>query len=682
MATHTLSDRTASDLLRLIRTRPGGASRNAGNVAALPRLIRCTSSTPIGGTAVLDQCYPAVALIPAADTPAPPEEGVDCLLMVLDSEGEAGVPIGGGVYLAVLTSEVMADVVGSGPSAIGRSLFIASVPQPAANAGIEWLVALRPGDCITLTVPDVGALPLTATDRATWVTEEFELCGAPYIAVLDKNEKTLTLNSTDVTSGAAVSFVSDLRGGCNFALAGFSRYDLCPCADPLPGGPCANVVRLRIEWAPCFTQAFDVETPCCPDVLLPRVLCVRGNPAQGLGGIGVTGAYIWNPDALPLGAWQRESVDYSGNPYTLDLRCTDIGVGSPELIWLLTTDGIIGAEIGTPNNFAVGRKPVEELPCPESGEDFSITLDVPGPTWAPIPDNWTVTAWTEVGCAQSLGVTGYNGPGWYVTEAGIEELDDETACDPRTVILCGPYETEEEAEAAAESELCGGDGEIEPCEGEGELLDGYAGPGWYCVRDAGTEDACEALYLANEDRCDDTIEICSGPYLSEEAAVAGCLGGSGSDYGAPYDCPDEFDGFTTDGFYCVRIYGTTENASIAYMTAADCGGWEIISGPHDPASSAPCFGSSGGGGGPATGAENYTIALPGGGSATVHRMAPRRWQGSGYLLTAQTGGSAWLLSGPPGCRWRANSWSGTGCTNFTPLNSETGCTGTLNVCAG
>lgn len=53
-------------------------------------------------------------------------------------------------------------------------------------------------------------------------------------------------------------------------------------------------------------------------------------------------------------------------------------------------------------------------------------------------------------------------------------------------------------------------------------MDGWDGPGWYCIRAAGTDDDCEPLELLEEDRCRTDIEICSGPYVDEAAANAVC----------------------------------------------------------------------------------------------------------------------------------------------------------------
>lgn len=568
----------------------------------------------------------------------------------------------------------------SGPNATEEDDASGGTGTPPDPPTLTAVPPAEPVTELTLTSTDGGDTFTSATATA------LEICGVAYAVTFDPGEETLTLTGPETSGGSAVVFEGKLAcGGCNYAVFGFRRKQLCPCEPVADGGACANVIRLRVEWVPCHEQAYDVEVPCCPGVLLPRVVCVRGSPLAGLGGLAdgqATRILLWNPDAGPVGAWQGRGRDGLGNPCVLDLRCTDVGVGAPDLIWLLTAEPScsVGGAVGSNNDFALGRKSIGDTTCPESGADFGVTLDIEGPEWAPIADNWTVTAWTPAGCEAPSGVPGYTAPGWYVTASGVLYLDDALACDPRYVIRCGPYDTEEEADAAALSGLCGGGGDIEPCE-VGELLEGWAGPGWYCVRDYPAVDpACEAVYLAHADRCDLTIELCSGPYASESVAATACAGGGGSGYGGPFECPDG--SIPSDGTYCSRVYGTTEDPGIHFHTTAACN-WEIVSGPHDPPETAPCFGSSGGGGGPTTGAEIYDISLPGGGSGVVYRHGPRRWQGGGWLLTAQTGGAAWLLTNASmGCRWRADSWTGAGCKDFAPLNTETGCTDTVNVCVG
>jgi hypothetical protein len=53
-------------------------------------------------------------------------------------------------------------------------------------------------------------------------------------------------------------------------------------------------------------------------------------------------------------------------------------------------------------------------------------------------------------------------------------------------------------------------------------IDGWeGGDKWYCIEDTGPTD-CIAVYLLEEDKCDDTIIICSGPYDTEAEAEAVC----------------------------------------------------------------------------------------------------------------------------------------------------------------
>ena len=61
-------------------------------------------------------------------------------------------------------------------------------------------------------------------------------------------------------------------------------------------------------------------------------------------------------------------------------------------------------------------------------------------------------------------------------------------------------------------------------------IDGWAGADWYCVRESGTGDPAEPQYLEDADKCDTTVEIVSGPYATEAAALAAC--------GPPPSCTD------------------------------------------------------------------------------------------------------------------------------------------------
>lgn len=59
-------------------------------------------------------------------------------------------------------------------------------------------------------------------------------------------------------------------------------------------------------------------------------------------------------------------------------------------------------------------------------------------------------------------------------------------------------------------------------------IPGWAGDGWYCARDAGTDGPCVPVELNGEaGRCDESIEICSGPYRSLTDADVFCNGAPG-----------------------------------------------------------------------------------------------------------------------------------------------------------
>lgn len=55
-------------------------------------------------------------------------------------------------------------------------------------------------------------------------------------------------------------------------------------------------------------------------------------------------------------------------------------------------------------------------------------------------------------------------------------------------------------------------------------IEGWEGEGWYCVREAGTDGVCAPQELLDEDKCDEDIEICAGPFADEEEAGEFCPG--------------------------------------------------------------------------------------------------------------------------------------------------------------
>lgn len=106
-------------------------------------------------------------------------------------------------------------------------------------------------------------------------------------------------------------------------------------------------------------------------------------------------------------------------------------------------------------------------------------------------------------------------------------------------------------------------------------IDGWAGPGWYCVREAGTEDACVPTELLEADRCDDTIEICSGPYADEATADEACAPDPGITVcGCENPMPTKV---------CATISLQTGSHSCLagpYTLTAAGGGWHVLSLPY------------------------------------------------------------------------------------------------------
>lgn len=85
-------------------------------------------------------------------------------------------------------------------------------------------------------------------------------------------------------------------------------------------------------------------------------------------------------------------------------------------------------------------------------------------------------------------------------------------------------------------------------------IEGFDGAGWYCVKPAGRVAGCHVVELPEDAACDRTIEICSGPYVSEAAAEAVC-----STY---VDCGDR----RYARYYTFTLSGLTGNV----CTTADC----------------------------------------------------------------------------------------------------------------
>jgi hypothetical protein len=461
----------------------------------------------------------------------------------------------------------------------------APTATPTACRGVEWVDALRPGDCLEVSVvgdDTVTPVTLTSADGLTWTSgdDTITICGAQYAITFTPGEPpedpvfslvlvSYTPDGEEEPVDAAPVVLGGRLGcaGCNFAVFGFSRFRLCPCAETLPGGPCANLVRLKLEAVACPGVEIDNCDDGVTEVPVPLYatfyddLAALGTVRLGTAGaieissslqngLGVVLSELLASDPVPLVAvfagWQ--TANFGGSWCNTQRVLVQIDYLNPNPN---PNDGV-GWSAVPPQGLAVTTFPVEiELEPAAELAIFGIT----GTSRVVISDVEPAPA----------AAAGYTVPGWYVLAGASAptELDETTKCGPWD-IACGPYETEGEAQAALDAG-CGDD-----C----ESIEGWFGPGWYCVQDAAV---CVAVELLDEDRCDDTIVICNGPFADEATATANCAeSGGGLLGGSKNCCPEYTTGVTGATMFMSSGCG---GFSAAPMTWIDYGvGGEALSG--------------------------------------------------------------------------------------------------------
>jgi hypothetical protein len=104
-----LSENTYQKTIRKLGELAGSRAGIMPDISPRVVLVRCTSATVVGGSAILDECYPARVITPASDVVCPPGEVYDVLLTLLGDAGESVAPVADGVYLCVLSGKVAAD---------------------------------------------------------------------------------------------------------------------------------------------------------------------------------------------------------------------------------------------------------------------------------------------------------------------------------------------------------------------------------------------------------------------------------------------------------------------------------------------------------------------------------------------------------------------------------------------
>lgn len=341
-----------------------------------------------------------------------------------------------------------------------------------AAVGVEWVAALHKSDCLQATVIGAGSgggpavVRLTSTDGQTWTsTSNVTIGGVAYTAAFTRGTcdgPCLSLTRGGAGSGAgsgAALTHAGVRGAaaCSWVNFGFSRRVLSPCDAPALGGPCANLVRVRVEWVPCYTQG--LVAACCPyDV--PRVLCLRFTDPVSLGlgalqqyGAGALASVVLEWDAAKS-AWRGISshvittATTTARAVAFELKC---GVLEEGLVWALeygngVSDGYptlaeavaaawysldeAGYGGGDGYRQVISRTPLADVPCPAEGAPFALGLlwdweSYPNPHQNEPPEGAQirVAEWTQAGCDLPPATRpGFTVAGYYCVQP---------ACDPR-----------------------------------------------------------------------------------------------------------------------------------------------------------------------------------------------------------------------------------------------------------
>lgn len=177
-----------------------------------------------------------------------------------------------------------------------------------------WYMALRDVDALLIThINDGEALDigLTTTDGEVWESEAdaVTIGDHDYTATFEKDTPSLTLVSGDITAVGRLT-CSD----CHYMVFAFSGYDLDSEWETLEGGPCANIVEVRVELDETsldrFIAAFSgswVDSPAARSVLFDSAL-----PADSLVVVGVATFCEVDPSASATVV----VTDDHGNTYT------------------------------------------------------------------------------------------------------------------------------------------------------------------------------------------------------------------------------------------------------------------------------------------------------------------------------------------------------------------------------
>ncbi len=430
-------------------------------------------------------------------------------------KGGSGFKVYGG------TAGTLAAVVRDASAAVD----LARLATNENCTGFGWLARLKWWDCIRayeLTAGTDGAVRLksTAEDEPFVSVADVTVCRANFQVSFtrrDVNGKPVLVMTRTGGAGSGDEDVElpalEVEGqidcsGCNYVIFAFDPEELCVCvpADSA-GGPCGNLVRIRVEWYDCGPGAV-----CCVGAKLPMRMIIRNPNGWKIGGYDWDDVdVIWDTDQ---GAWVGgvEIPDGFGGFANVPFR---LGCGP----WV---GNLTEWSVGIGDGIYIRRETVVGELC-SFPVDFETNLvRVAGSGLDPLPpENESGVVGISSG---NTGVAGWKGEGWYVlTDGRVVYLTAADGCDPATSIRCGRYNTAAAAQAACGDDE-GGSGEGSGS-GDCDEIPGWDGDGWYPVLD-GTE--CVALPLEGLDRCDTDIVIL-GPRFDTEFEAAAWCSGSGDD---------------------------------------------------------------------------------------------------------------------------------------------------------
>lgn len=550
-----------------------------------------------------------------------------------------------GVWTITLNAAGLGDwtISGDGPGAVFFTLSALDILGCAGPIS-GWVLEEADGTGTVPTASAATAVPVPAptpdpvsltydATREVWTGGPLEICGVEYILQFDPASNEAVLYGPAPEGGGVRSRYAGILdcGGCPTLNFVWPQAVLCPCAAPAAAF-CDNLVTIQIGKVACGT----VQVCAFDDLYLPQKLYVRFTGELEPLGVVVasydgTVSPVWTAtlaEGLIIGE-PGDALFVSGisvtpvcDPTTGEFDGFIVGTGNPSTYGCYF-GGIIG-EGGT----VVSEDPFEFYIAPGGSGSSGVTT-----ACATIAVTITADDPLAVGY-----IAGYTRPGWYVTNTGVVYLDDESAtqCPPTTEIICGPYDTEAEADAAALLPECSPDDDCIP-------IDGWGGAGWYCVETGGSGTGgliCEPVELLDADKCDTSIVICAGPYADEAAADAAC-GSPGPEF-KPFAC--------TPGGSCVWVdNGFGDFTSLAECQAACGGGACCAVGVTDPIAfsvSGPLGGSCSttSATGTATGGPSSWVGTAGG--ATVQILCSGGvWSFRVIVDTAAGGAGGWATGG-------------------------------------